>query len=334
MKLNLIQKFLLIVNILLLLIQLQILNFFETFINIDLLNFVFSYIIFINFLFFLFWVINIKWPFILFIPFFIFLNHFDLLYQFPQTAIRTEANSFKVMSFNVRLFNKYDWIKNENIPKKISNFLKNEDPDIISFQEFSIPDSPEFKNYKYSYIKKTKEKGTVGLAILSKFPIINTGFIKFDDSNNSGVFSDIIIKNDTVRLYNLHLESLRIDLYENKIDNSLSYDSKNRFQLTFEKQLKQSNIFQKIDTNNNFKSIICVDLNNSAFSKVYNKIKGDKIDAFVAKGSGLGSTFNFFIFPFRIDYIFFDKRFKIYDFLTHKNESLSDHKPISVKLNY
>ncbi len=334
MKLSFVHKIFLLINVFLLLIQSGIFNLFKVFINVDFLNFIFSYIVFINFLFFFFWIINNKWPFILFIPFFIFFDHFGLLYQFPKTTVRTEVNSFKVISFNVRLFNKYKWIKNENIPKKISNFIKNEDPDIVSFQEFSITESPKFNKYKYNYIKKTKDNGTVGLAIFSKFQIINKGFIKFDNSNNSGIFSDLIVKGDTVRVYNLHLESLRIDLNENKIDNSSSNVSKNQLQDTFEKQVNQADIFQKIDIENNFKTIICTDLNNSAFSSVYSKIRGDKIDVFTSNGSGLGSTFNFFIFPFRIDYIFVDKKFKIYDFKTHKNEKLSDHKPISVKLSY
>ena len=75
-------------------------------------------------------------------------------------------------------------------------------------------------------------------------------------------------------------------------------------------------------------SKICSDINNSQFSEVYNKIKGEKVDGFKSKGVGLGATFNYKIFPFRIDYIFLDQKFKIYQFETFSKVDYSDHKPI------
>ena len=41
-----------------------------------------------------------------------------------------------------------------------------------------------------------------------------------------------------------------------------------------------------------------------------------------------GSTFNYKLFPFRIDYIFLDQKFKIYQFKTFSEVDYSDHKPI------
>ena len=148
------------------------------------------------------------------------------------------------------------------------------------------------------------------------------------------MFTDIIYNYDTLRVYNLHLESLRIDFNDSLIKNSSSNKVKLKLDDVFEKQINQAKIFHKIDRDNNYASIVCADLNNSSFSSVYRKIKGDRIDAFTKAGKGLGTTFNIFLFPFRIDFIFSDKKLKVYDFKTHKNQYLSDHKAISVKLGF
>ena len=63
--------------------------------------------------------------------------------------------------------------------------------------------------------------------------------------------------------------------------------------------------FEKIDKNNSHPSIICADLNNNAFSNIYNGIKNKRIDAFSIAGNGLGGTYHLANFPFRIDFIFF-----------------------------
>ena len=41
----------------------------------------------------------------------------------------------KVMSFNVRLFDLYNWSQNEK-QNQIISFIKKENPDIICFQEY------------------------------------------------------------------------------------------------------------------------------------------------------------------------------------------------------
>ena len=43
-------------------------------------------------------------------------------------------------------------------------------------------------------------------------PLVNRGQLDFSDSNNSGLFADFFYKKDSIRIYNIHLESLRINL--------------------------------------------------------------------------------------------------------------------------
>ena len=45
----------------------------------------------------------------------------------------------KVMSYNVRLFNKWEWIKDNKIKEKSIDFINNQDLDIICIQEYYDP---------------------------------------------------------------------------------------------------------------------------------------------------------------------------------------------------
>ena len=77
--------------------------------------------------------------------------------------------------------------------------------------------------------------------------------------------------------------------------------------------------------------IVCGDFNNTAYSYVYKRIKGDLQDAFDEAGNGFGRTFNFKFFPVRIDFILVDKNFTINAFKTF-DEQFSDHYPIMAKV--
>ncbi len=77
--------------------------------------------------------------------------------------------------------------------------------------------------------------------------------------------------------------------------------------------------------------IICGDFNNTAYSYVYRKIKGNLNDTFDEAGNGFGRTYDFQFFPVRIDYIFSDEAFTVNGFKSY-NERYSDHYPIMATL--
>jgi endonuclease/exonuclease/phosphatase family metal-dependent hydrolase len=259
-------------------------------------------------------------------------SDWERLYKLPNNAIPV-AKGLKLMSFNVRLFNSYNWIDEKNIPQSVLSFVNLESPDILCLQEFSKEFSPPFKNYPYNYIRSSTKHGQNGLSIMSKYPLFNKGFIPFENSNNSAVYAEIYYKSDTLRIYNLHLESLRINLKDTLFTKKNSQKFINRLTDVIKKQEVQMDEFQKIDQNNLHPSIICTDLNNNAFSKIYKGIKNNRIDAFSHAGDGLGGTYNFAYFPFRIDFIFVDPKMEIIDFNTH-SVNLSDHKPVSAVLRW
>ena len=225
----------------------------------------------------------------------------------------------------------------ENIEKKKlsinTDFLNEKNPDIICLQEYQ---NSEFKihNYPYVYEKLRGDNLKYGQAIFSKYPIINKGSVDFNSSSNNAIFSDIKIMNDTIRVYNIHLQSFSFE----KVNPLININKKNEMVIknisdTFIQQEQQVNELKKSIKNSPYKVIVTGDLNNTAFSYVYKELSKSLNDAFKAKGNGLGITYNYNFIPLRIDFVFTEELFKINSFKTFKL-NLSDHEPIYTELKF
>ena len=103
------------------------------------------------------------------------------------------------MSYNVRLFNKWGWIEEDNIKQESINFINNQDLDIICIQEYYNPNNDLELNFKYSHIGIQKRKEDWHMAIYSKYPQINKKTVNIDGArmNNSCIYSDIVVNDDT-----------------------------------------------------------------------------------------------------------------------------------------
>ena len=333
MKLNFVLKILTLINFITLTLQLFLMGVFWDFYQYPFLNLMVPVIALFNIFFFIYWIFKFKWPFFLFVfSILIGFKEWGNLYQMPNNAIPV-SNGLKVMSFNVRLFNSYQWIESNEVPQSIENFINTEKPDLVCLQEYSKEFSPKFKNYPYQYVKSSKKNGQHGLCILSKYKLFNQNPISFENSNNSAVYADFFYKKDTIRIYNVHLESLRIDLKDTLFTQQHSQKFVERIGSVIDKQELQIDQFEVVDQKNNHPSIICTDLNNNAFSNSYNRLKNNRLDAFSLSGDGLGATYKLVYFPFRIDFIFTDQKFRVINFKTH-DLKLSDHKPISALLEW
>lgn len=288
---------------------------------------------FVNVFFFTFWFFRFKWPALLLFLFFLLnLDSWQLLYQIKSNAIST-SKGLNIMSFNVRSFNRFNWLKNKDVPESIAKFIKKNKPDILCFQEFDIKLSPNFDEYKFKIFKPYNNSGRVGSCIVSKYPLINSKAIEFENSLNGGMQSDLIWNRDTLRIYNIHFESLSINSNDTIFSSGYSKKTLNKMRKVFALQKNQMSMFIELLSKNKFPEIICTDLNNNAFSDIYNSIARERSDTFLEKGSGFGSTYQFPFFPLRIDYIFTSKNIKVLDFQTY-DIHLSDHKPISAKLQW
>ena len=73
-------------------------------------------------------------------------GHIQNLINIQEKESDTEAE-FSVMSFNVRLFNAYDWIKKDDVKQEIIEYLNKESASILCLQEFYAPEELPKLNY-------------------------------------------------------------------------------------------------------------------------------------------------------------------------------------------
>ncbi len=233
----------------------------------------------------------------------------------------------KVMTYNVRGFNKWRAIAESNIYNKIFDFIAMEDPDIICFQEVDYLKRGDFKKYPYQHLKYINNTNRVLLGIFSKYPIVDQGTLDWPNSINNAAFADIALENDTIRVYNLHMESLRI-VPEKAAVVAQPYDNVyKKLVKAFKKQSEQATIFRAHREPVSYSSIVCGDFNNNQFSNAYRIIKGDMQDAFNQKGNGLGETYNFLGIPLRIDFILSDPKWEVSAYKSYEVR-YSDHFPV------
>ena len=286
---------------------------------------------FINFIFFVFWLFRFRWPvFLFFGALLISFQEWKLFYQ-PQNNGISMSSGLKVMSYNVRSFNRFKWLEETAVSSSIETFVNQSEADVICFQEFASNEAPKFENYPYQIFTPYIEDGKIGSCIVSKYPLIKSKGISFKGSLNGGMQTDLIWEKDTLRIYNLHFESFRLDRKDSLISSNYSEKIRVKLQTVFDIQYQQVMKFNSLSESNPYPEIICTDLNNNAFSKAYREIQRSRVDTFLEKGTGFGATYNFSFIPMRIDFIFASRELKIIDFETH-SVKLSDHKPISVRL--
>ncbi len=252
-------------------------------------------------------------------------------YRFTGKDLAAEKGDFTLMSYNVRLFNLYDWLPARDIAEKIPAFIKEQNPDILCLQEYNKIGDPCFTGYRYKYIFKMS--GQTGQAIYSRYKIINKGDIQFPGSANNAIYADIKKGKDTLRVYSMHLQSIKIspDIHES-FDEEKSKIIFNRIGAAFKKQQLQAELVEKHKSECPYPMIICGDLNNSAFSYVYRSVKGKMNDSFEEAGKGFGKSYNFKYYPARIDYVFTDKAIEVKQYTTFSNFINSDHFPIMTRL--
>ncbi len=304
--------------------------------TLSLLSLAVSPLILINLVFALYWLIRFKKRF--WFSFLILLGayfHFHAFIEFSSDENPNAfAKHFSILSYNVHLFNSYEKENDaKSVGKSMNTLLGKEQPSIVCIQEYYRKHEVDFKDYSHRYIHFKSEKAPLGHAIFSKYPILKKGSLDFEKTSNNTIWADILIAGDTVRVYNVHLQSMGILPSVEFIQNSGTEKISNRLKDNFAKQQVQMEQLLKHSQEVSYTSILVGDFNNTSFSYVYQKLKDGRLDAFQEQGNGLGSTFLFNGYPLRIDFILPTQQLELIDFKTLE-KGFSDHKPIFAVLGW
>jgi endonuclease/exonuclease/phosphatase family metal-dependent hydrolase len=310
----------------------------------------------LNLFFVVFWLLAKKKQFILSAiviligtPFIV--RYFQMRVPFKkQPDVELQEKAIKVLSYNVRLFNLYKWMDKQDVAGEIIKFINKENPDVLCLQEFYTKANGKYseKHFieqllvaKYSYISysyKNSKKSSFGMAIFSKFPITQSGDIPFGKTYNQCIYADIKHHNDTIRVYNAHLQSFRFIKQD--------YDFMDSIKLKYNPEQVKGwrNILYKVKTatikranqadsiaahiaQSKYPLIICGDFNDSPTSYTYHKIKNGLKDSFIEAGSGIGLTYITKFPSFRIDYILHHPSLIAFNYQSPA-PGLSDHNPV------
>jgi endonuclease/exonuclease/phosphatase family metal-dependent hydrolase len=319
----------------------------------------YPYLLLINVCFIIYWIIKRQKLFLISIAaILIGWNNLSAFIQLPlkpaNSKEKSKKTTLKVMTYNVRAFNKYKWIRNNNSYYQIVQLVKNDNPDVICFQEFYEKGKSEHsvdnifkllqphKYYFASYSYNERKPSNFGIATFSKYPIVNKGKLSFKQTHNISMYCDIKVNKDTIRIYNNHLQtiqfikgnydfldSLNLTYDEHKISEikDISYRLRDAYVL----RAHQVNHISEHIGNSPYPVIVCGDFNDTPVSYTYHKMKEKLKDAFRGSGIGIGNTYTGKFPSFRIDYILYNDQFRSFGFQTIKKE-LSDHYPVSCSL--
>ena len=263
-------------------------------------------------------------------------------------------NNLRLMTYNVHNFKRYGAKNDISTKHEILEIISKEQPDIIGFQEFftrkhgqynmidSIQKILQCNSYYFEPAGSNNDEA-YGIAVFSKFPIIAHGLIQLTQrsSENQCIYVDIKKGDKIIRVYSVHLQSIRFDPEDYRYLNSVTQQGKpdvsstkrlgNKLKSAFMKRSEQ--VF-KVKSHADacpYPYIISGDFNDTPTSFAVNQMCKGLKNAFREKGSGLGRTYNGSFPNYQIDYVMTSQQFDVarYNIIEKK---LSDHYPVSSDL--
>ena len=254
------------------------------------------------------------------------------------------TKSIKILTLNSHLFGYFQNAETNDVSTSILSDLRSENADVICLQEFLSLNNHTANRvkarlgYEFSYFAKLhdgRKVGEYGMLILSKFPIIDEGFIEFSKyTGNIGAWVDLSIDGVKYKIIGVHMESIGLGIqdFENLKQPKLD-ESKGTIRKLCEasgKRFRQVKKLQKMIEKSAFPVMLMGDFNAVPVSYTYSTIARTMNDAYTETQTGFESTFNGDIPGLRIDYIFCSSKLTP---RSYKSASVkSDHKMLVAQI--
>jgi len=246
------------------------------------LSLIVPYLVLVNVLFLIYWLLKRNKRFLI-STVILFLGYVvqGTFVKFFNTNSVTDKGEISILTFNSHNSYGERWARNPSFGNEIVDFVTSQNADIVCLQEFDHKEARNLEQYTYRYVNYvfSKEEKRVTQAIFSKYPILSEGSLDFPKSLNNAIYADILIKADTIRIYNLHLESLKFRA--GSIKREAPDRLFKRLSKSIAKQQEQAGLVVTHSKGIRHRKIICGDFNTTQFSSIYNTIKGEMNDSFL-----------------------------------------------------
>jgi len=316
----------------------------------------YPYLLMLHLAFLCYWLIRLKKEILIsFLVILLGWNQLNSLIpvSFRPSEIPVNASGdryMKVLSYNVRGFDIYDWSHKPEAKQEIFIFLESQQPQLVCFQEYysslsgqthqDISRQIDYLPYNAVYYTAdpANRKG-FGIATFSKYPILKKSRIPFNSSSNAAMYTDILFRNDTIRVFNIHLQSISFQkdnyafmdtarlMYSNEQINEIRAIG-SRLKTAFSKRAEQAEVIARYINDSPHPVVVIGDFNDTPQSYAYRKIKRGLDDSFRKTGRGFGNTYAGELPSFRIDYILYSPPLLSAGFTRIKTGN-SDHYPIT-----
>ena len=323
----------------------------------------YPWILILNLAFILLWLfLWKKYALISLIAILIGWNHLNAMIAMNyDTPVIPPAQNMNVITYNVHGFTGGDKVQRD-LRAEVIEYIAGEHPDILCLQEFRIREAdtvPVIRkcthawnlryHYTTNYYRNQGWAGVNGIATFSRYPIVRKGILEHQPSKHFAIYTDIVLEYDTLRLFNVHLASLRLgqqdvnfyyQLKKNETENvNLKkglFSILRKVRAASQLRAKQTDILILAIKNSPYPVLVCGDLNDSPFSYTYHELIQNLTDSYKEAGKGFfGSTYDGALPNYRIDYILHDKHFRVFTY-KKSDVTFSDHYPVSgmVMFNY
>lgn len=287
-------------------------------------------------------------PLLALLPSFFFIGRYVQFNSDEAIDVSSSDSTVKIMTWNVGRFAMQECLAGisdrEQCMDSVFRYIKEQDPDIICLQEFSMKQSTrakdflqkKFKGYTAEYYLYPGNGVTFGNVTLSRLPVDGKGKIKFEESANLAIYTDHKVGDRRFRVYNCHFESYNISFSGviraiARRDSTIVAETGTKMKRSITRRPKQvDKVIEDIE-NCPVESFVCGDFNDNPMSYTYFRMTRGRKDAFVEAGDGFGATYSFLWPMLRIDYVLYPERYRA---ISHDIPRVpySDHYPVITEI--